>query len=78
MKQIIKLIDLCLLIVAAVCLIVILLATIVALSPAIALCFIAYQVKEYFVYRKSAHCKLEEKKALKRKTITDFLQHENS
>lgn len=78
MKQFIKLIGLCLLIVAAVCLIFILLGAIIALSPALALCFIAYQVKEYFIYRKSAHCKLEEKKALKRKTITDFLQHENS
>lgn len=78
MKQFLKLLGLVVLVILAFVLIVCLLATIICLSPAGAVCFIAYQVKEYMIYRKSADCKLKEKKALKRKTMIDFLQHENS
>lgn len=77
MKGIIKLVGLAVLAVLAFILILALLATIICISPFAALCFIAYQVKEYFVYRKSANNKLAERKALKKKTVFDIIKQGN-
>jgi hypothetical protein len=77
MKGFIKLIGLLVLIPVAFVLIIALLATIIALSPFILLGWIAYQVKEYFIYRKSANCKLEEKTTPKTPNFLTLLKQAN-
>ena len=74
MKGAFKLIGIILLLPIALGVIVLLLAFIVALSPAITICFVSYQIKEYLIYRKSCNSKLNEKKSLKKDTIFDYLQ----
>ncbi|HCV79695.1 MAG: hypothetical protein CMP12_21265 [Zunongwangia sp.] len=78
MKGAFKLIGIILLLPIALGVIVLLLAFIVALSPAITICFVSYQIKEYLIYRKSCNSKLNEKKALKRTSIFDHLRNENT
>lgn len=77
MKQVIKLIGLIFLIPVAFALILALLATIIAISPMLLLGWIAYQVKEYFIYAKSANSKLKEKTTPKTPGFLSLLKQAN-